>query len=136
MNTRQRWLLAAAMAATGPAMLLAGTAIFATMSEGVGDGIAVAGMLAGFPLSTAAVALVLWWARAAICLRVAMAALPLFVAGVVLHNLVFGLVGVEEGVFFLLALLGAPAMFAGGLAAAAHAAWRTPRGGGRPLAHA
>ncbi len=132
MKTRTRWILAAAMAAAGPLVMLAGGLVFATLSDRAGNGIATVGFAAGFPLCVAAVAFVLWTETAGTCLRVAAMALPLFVVFVVLHNLVYGLIGVEEGVFFLLALLVAPAMLVGGVVAAAHAArWHGP-----PAAHA
>lgn len=43
---------------------------------------------------------------------------PLFVGGVLLHNMLDALFAVEEPIFFLLAVVGAPLLFIGGLVGA------------------
>lgn len=50
------------------------------------------------------------------CALLAAFAVALFVVSVVLHNLVSGLLGVEEPVFFLLAVVVAPLLFVAGVA--------------------
>lgn len=52
----------------------------------------------------------------------AWAAVPLGLAGVLVHNLFYGITGVEEGVFFLLAVLYAPAILLAALARLFHKA--------------
>lgn len=49
----------------------------------------------------------------------AAASVPVFLTGVLLHNLVDAMLHVEEPVFFLVAVVVAPLMFVGGLLAAA-----------------
>lgn len=55
---------------------------------------------------------------------IAGAALPAFLLGVILHNLVSALIGVEEPVFFLVAIVGAPQLLVAGVAGLLRAAGR------------
>jgi hypothetical protein len=67
------------------------------------------------------------------CIRAAIAAVPLALMGALLHNLVYGLTGAEEPVFFLLALAVAPAMLIGGLLGLMlHVLWPTDGHGLQP----
>lgn len=61
----------------------------------------------------------------------------LFLVAIILHNLIYGLVGEEEAIFFTLALFGAPLLFATGLAGSAwlvgREVWRHRHDGDIPI---
>lgn len=73
-------------------------------------------LLVALPLFIAGVLTAMKDARLLTFVLMAAVAFPLFVVAVVAHNLVYGLTDVEEPVFFLIAVLGAPALLVAGLA--------------------
>ena len=84
-------------------------------------------------LFAATVTAITWHARPATYGWILIGALLGFIAAAVVHNLVYGLTGVEEPVFLLLAIWGAPAVLVAGLVglvrAGVHRLWvrRHPR---------
>jgi hypothetical protein len=66
-------------------------------------------------LTAAATTALTWGARPKTYRRLLIAAVAVFVVAAVLHNLMYGLSGVEEPVFLLLAIWGAPALLVAGL---------------------
>ncbi len=67
-------------------------------------------------LVAAALTALTWGARPATYRRMLITAVLVFLVAAVLHNLIFGVTGVEEPVFLLLAIWGAPALLMAGLA--------------------
>ena len=119
MTRRQRIFTAAAMILAGPAIVMLGVVLSELDApDPLVSGVQVAGGTGGMAVAVGGVAILLRALAAPYCGRIALAAIPLFVVSVLLHNVISGLTGIEEPVFFLLAVIVAPALLLGGTLAA------------------
>lgn len=118
MTRRQRAGQVTAMLLAGPAIIAIGGLLFAIGApDWLVGSVQILGWLGGAVLIVWAAVILMRPLPPSRCAMIAVLAIPVFILAVLLHNLVSAIFGGEEPVFFLIALVVAPAMLIGGIIA-------------------